>query len=154
MLAAEIHYSLLSADSSGGHGRHLRQLEQVWCTGDGRYAVVLCSDNAVLLYSLGPVAFESQEGARSATPAKGGSILDCWKGSLSLWFQANDHFTLQFGLCYKPADSVPAPSTSPRSASTENQESEGGPPPTDVMVSVAWMPSWRNPDKSRKLYSP
>ena len=150
VLAAEMHYSLLSGDSAGGHGRHLRQVEHVWCTGDGRYAVVLCSDNAVLLYTQGPNAFDAHQGPRSATAVQGGSVLDGWKGSLSVWFQANDQFTLQFGLCYKPTEAPPAQTTSPSRSVVESLEGDGGRLPTDVMVSVAWMPSWKNTDKSRK----
>ena len=31
-------------------GRHLRQIEDISCTADGQYAIIRCSDNAVLLY--------------------------------------------------------------------------------------------------------
>lgn len=31
-------------------GRHLRQIEEVQCTSDGQYAIIRCSDNAVVLY--------------------------------------------------------------------------------------------------------
>lgn len=30
--------------------RHLREISGVWCTPDGCYAIILCTDNAVLLY--------------------------------------------------------------------------------------------------------
>ncbi len=31
-------------------GRHLRQIEELRCTPDGQYAIIRCSDNAVVLY--------------------------------------------------------------------------------------------------------
>ena len=31
-------------------GRHLRQIEELHCTPDGQYAIMRCSDNAVVLY--------------------------------------------------------------------------------------------------------
>lgn len=30
--------------------RHLREISEIWCTPDGAYALILCTDNAVLLY--------------------------------------------------------------------------------------------------------
>lgn len=30
--------------------RHLREISDIWCTPDGAYALILCTDNAVLLY--------------------------------------------------------------------------------------------------------
>lgn len=30
--------------------RHLRQIDQIWCTNDGNYALILCSDNCVFLF--------------------------------------------------------------------------------------------------------
>lgn len=36
--------------SSKKTSRHLREISDVWCTPDGAYAVILCTDNAVLLY--------------------------------------------------------------------------------------------------------
>jgi hypothetical protein len=36
--------------SSKKTSRHLREVSGVWCTPDGAYALVLCTDNAVLLY--------------------------------------------------------------------------------------------------------
>jgi hypothetical protein len=38
----------------GGGGkrasRHLREISKIWCTDDGAYALILCTDNAVLLF--------------------------------------------------------------------------------------------------------
>jgi hypothetical protein len=31
-------------------GRHLRQIEELRCTTDGQYAIIRCSDNAVVIY--------------------------------------------------------------------------------------------------------
>lgn len=46
--------SELSAGGGGGlsrrGGRHLRQIVELKCTPDGQYAIILCSDNAVVLY--------------------------------------------------------------------------------------------------------
>lgn len=36
--------------SSKKASRHLREVSDVWCTPDGAYALILCTDNAVLLY--------------------------------------------------------------------------------------------------------
>ena len=51
-------FSLNNLVSAGGNsnapsrrgGRHLRQIEELQCTPDGQYAIIRCSDNAVLLY--------------------------------------------------------------------------------------------------------
>lgn len=41
-----------SEATSGKRQRHLRSIESVTCTADGSYAIILCSDNCVLLYSV------------------------------------------------------------------------------------------------------
>lgn len=42
--------SAVGAGPSRRGGRHLRQMEEVRCTPDGQYAIIRCSDNAVVLY--------------------------------------------------------------------------------------------------------
>lgn len=36
--------------STKKNSRHLREISEIWCTPDGAYALILCTDNAVLLY--------------------------------------------------------------------------------------------------------
>ena len=144
-LIAEIHYPLVTTDQAS-HGRHLRQVENVWCTPDGHYAIILCSDNAVLIYSLMSDPFEYNQGPESCIASKGCLIEDSWKGFISIWFQATDLYKLHFRLSYKcnttymshdivPTDDMLSSSTRPQ------------PSLCDVMIAIAWQPSWKNPDQ-------
>lgn len=133
-IMAEIHYGLVPANS-GKPGRHLRQLDRVWCSSDGRFALALCSDNSVLLYSLVADVFSSRQGPDSVHCIKGGTVDDAWKGHITTWFQANDLYFLHFELCYKPQDEK------------NNNIFEVERSPLDLMVSVAWQPSWKHADK-------
>eukprot|EP01041_Mallomonas_annulata_P007524 gene7524-15407_t len=79
--------SPIEADGSGTKGhrkiRHLRQIEDIKCTSDGSYAIVLCSDNTVLMYSICDVLGRGEEPVRREGTA---SVIGNG-GFLALWFQ-------------------------------------------------------------------
>eukprot|EP01034_Spumella_vulgaris_P024411 gene24411-30755_t len=97
----------LSQDNNGGSGRatsrHLRVLEQVTCTADGQYALILCSDNTVYLYSVIDVL------------SRGISGSDATRGFLTLLFQCNEAYRLELGISYALEDNSTSGSTTLRS---------------------------------------
>jgi hypothetical protein len=72
--------------------RHLRQIESISCTSDASYALIICSDNTVLLYSICDIY------KRGNPPISCNNSINNNKsfiGIITLLFQANDSYKIE-----------------------------------------------------------
>jgi hypothetical protein len=133
-MMSEVHFPLYGADSSAHSTRHLRQVENIWCVNDGQYAIVLCSDNTILIFS------NSKLFDFSYAPSKCiGEMLES-SGFLTLWFQSPDTFQIYLSIGYKCANIN-------LQSGDSNVEYGGNPLADDLRICIGWFPAWKNPNK-------
>jgi hypothetical protein len=117
------------------------QIESICCSSDGEFALIQCSDKAVLLYSptdlfaCGRTPDETYGAPRRTS-------------FLSLWFQGNDQFLIHLSLVYNGAVELSSSHNSANDEDYSNPSSEAIPSASRLRVCLAWVPSFYNSDKS------